>query len=291
VAECVIGRGYGRRMRRLVLPTAVLLLASCAGRSSPDPISQDVAATGAAQPVTLREVTDGDSLVVTLGDEDVEVRLLGINAPEADECHGGAARDALQALVAGADLSMERGGGDRDQYGRLLRFLFADGESVNAAMVREGHALATHTDHPLRDDFLALDAAAYEEGRGMWASDACGPPPPAGVHFGEAEPNPPGDEAAAPEREWIEIDNDSGTAVAMEGWVLRDESSRHRYTFPAGFTLPSAATVRVFSGCGEPSAGALWWCTGAVWSNGGDTAILQDEHGTVVDRDRLPARS
>jgi endonuclease YncB( thermonuclease family) len=291
VAECVIGRGYGRRMRRLVLPAAVLLLASCAGRSSPDPISPDVAATGAAQPVTLREVTDGDSLVVTLGDEDVEVRLLGINAPEIDECHGAAARDVLQALVSGADLSMQRGGDDHDQYGRLLRWLTAGDESVNAALVRDGHAIAIHTDHPLRDDFLALDDTAFEEGRGMWAPDACGPPPPAGVRFSDAEPNPPGDDAAEPEREWVEIGNESGTAVAMGGWVLRDESSQHRYTFPAGFTLPSGATVRVFSGCGEPAAGALWWCTGAVWSNGGDTAILQDEHGTVVDRTRLPARS
>lgn len=277
-------------MRRLIL-AAVVLITACTDASPPDATVPDAAGPGDTEVVALRSVTDGDSLVVRRGDEDVEVRLLGINAPERDECHGKAARDALAALVTGADLTMRRGGDDRDRYGRLLRYLDAGDTSVNAAMVRDGHALALHTDHPRRDDFLALDDTAYVEGRGMWAPDACGPPPPAGISLGAAEPNPPGDDAAAPEGEWIEIDSGSDTEVTMGGWVLRDESSRHRYTFPAGYTLPPGTTVRVSSGCGEPTAGVLWWCAGAVWSNGGDTAILQDAAGTVVDRKRLAAPS
>ncbi len=274
-------------MRRLLASAAtIVLLAACASSSPPATIPPD------AVPATLVTVRDGDSLVVDIGDlAEVEVRLIGINAPESDECHGAAARAALESLVAGADLTVQRDGDDRDQYGRLLRYLFADGDLVNAALVRDGHALAVHGLHSRRDEFLALDDAAYRQGRGMWASDACGAPPPDGPRLTDAAWDPPGNDAEQPEREWVEITNQSDQDVAMDGWLLRDESSQHRFTFPAGFTLHPMETVRVHSGCGEPATGHLWWCTGAVWSNGGDTAILQDGDGTVADRLRAPAPS
>ncbi len=279
-------------MRLLLAACGVVLLAACGAAPPPATTSGLGAVPTGGEPVTLVTVRDGDSLVVALdGGDEVEVRLVGVNAPEAAECHGAAARAALESLVSGATLSLERDGDDLDQYGRLLRYLFADGELVNARLVEQGDALAVQSPHPRRDEFLALDEDAYENGRGMWGAGACGPPPPAGPHFTAAAWDPPGNDAEQPDREWVEIGNGGDHDVAIGGWVLRDESSQHRYTFPPGFMLRPGEAVRVHSGCGEEAAGRLSWCAGAVWSNDGDTAILQDEHGTVVDRLRSSAPS
>ena len=75
-------------------------------------------------------------------------------------------------------------------------------------------------------------------------------------------------------------------AVDMTGWGVRDESSSHRFTFPAGFALDPGARVRIHSSCGTSSADELSWCTSgsAIWSNDGDTAFLLDPSGNIVDR-------
>ncbi|NIR38769.1 MAG: lamin tail domain-containing protein [Actinobacteria bacterium] len=41
------------------------------------------------------------------------------------------------------------------------------------------------------------------------------------------------------------------------------------------------------TGCGSDGGGELHWCAdGPVWSNGGDTVILQDTFGNVVAQRR-----
>jgi micrococcal nuclease len=88
-------------------------------------------------------VTDGDTL--RCGDE--RVRLLGIDAPEMHGCapwrqcvpgDGAAARAALEALVRGRTLTIERVGVDR--YGRTLGVVWADGANLSCAMVTAGQA-------------------------------------------------------------------------------------------------------------------------------------------------------
>ena len=70
----------------------------------------------------------------------------------------------------------------------------------------------------------------------------------------------------------------------LADWTLRDESSRNRYVF-IGLNLKPGMSVTVRTGCGEDHFDTLYWCSEqAVWSNDGDTAILQDHHGSVVDR-------
>ena len=48
--------------------------------------------------------------------------------------------------------------------------------------------------------------------------------------------------------------------------------------------LEPGAMVTVYTGCGTPTADALYWCqTGSgVWNNGGDTAFLLDPNGNTV---------
>ena len=100
--------------------------------------------------------------------------------------------------------------------------------------------------------------------------------------------NPGGRDSDDMNGEWVAIANTGSQQVDMSGWILRDESTQNRFHFPAGFELASATEVVVHVGCGDDSQTDLYWCAeDPIWSNGGDTAILQLPSGTVVSRDRF----
>ncbi|NML73288.1 thermonuclease family protein [Rhizobium sp. S-51] len=108
---------------------------------------------------------DGD----TLAQGNQRFRLEGIDAPEiaqtcgvepaVDPC-GSSARARLAAFVSEPSFSCSGGGVDR--YGRQLVRCVADGLDVNRAMVREGLAVAY-------GDYGGEEAAAREEGLGIWS--------------------------------------------------------------------------------------------------------------------------
>src|SRR5215208_1279198 len=105
-----------------------------------------------SQPVTLIEVTDGDTIRVDVDGRNELVRLILIDAPEIQdpnnppECFGQEATTYLSWLLSlGGDLYLETDVSDRDRFGRLLRYVwldFGDGEVylVNEALVRAGYA-------------------------------------------------------------------------------------------------------------------------------------------------------
>jgi endonuclease YncB( thermonuclease family) len=234
-------------------------------------------------------VIDGDSLVVSVDGEEAEVRLTGINAPEGSDCHGDQSRDTLKELLASGDVTLVSDVEDTDQYGRLLRYLYVRGLNINLALLASGDAIALQGDHSGNADFAAVSDAAAKEGLGMWGPDACGEStPPTGVVIADHEHDPAGSDEDAMNSEWVAIANEGDSSVDMSGWILRDESTQHRYYFPEGFELPSRDEVIIRSGCGTDTATDLHWCAGGpVWSNGGDTVILQLPGGTVVARERF----
>jgi endonuclease YncB( thermonuclease family) len=228
-------------------------------------------------------VLDGDSLLVDFGGTEVEVRLLGVNAPERDECFDQEARARLSEL-AGDRVRLT--GGDEDRFGRWLRYAYdGAGSHINHQLVIEGMALAVTTDHALLDEFKEAEADAFGARRGRWHPDACGPPVPGDLAIVDLEPDAPGRDSANPNGEWIEIENHGAAAVDLTGWSLQDESSSHRFAFPGGFELGPGAGVRILSGCGDPDSTTLFWCDeDPVWTNSGDTAYLLEPSGNVVDR-------
>ncbi len=77
------------------------------------------------QAATVRRVVDGDSLVLTDGRE---VQLIGVDAPEAEECAGDEAMAHVRARVDGRDVTLHREPGvDRDRSGRPLFYIRYDG--------------------------------------------------------------------------------------------------------------------------------------------------------------------
>lgn len=242
--------------------------------------------------VTLASVTDGDTVRVQFVDNTIEkVRLIGINTPESGECFADEATSAITSLLTGQTFTMTSDTSDRDQFGRLLRYLWLDdGTFVNESLVLNGFALAR--DYPPDSDFserlTAAEEAASIDGLGIWSPDACGPASEALIEITNIRFDAPGDDNDNLNGEWVDIKNHDTSATTMTAWVLKDESAVHRYTFPSGYTLRAGSTVRVFTGCGTNTSSNLYWCNGrgAVWNNSGDTGFLLDPNGNLVDQYR-----
>ena len=263
---------------------AAALVAPPSASSSGDP--SDVPPSGAIE-VTVVGITDGDTLDVRLADGSVEpVRLIGINSPEGGECFAEESTAALTALAPpGSEIAMTDDSSDRDQYDRLLRYLWVGGLSVNEELVRRGAAIARRypPDTAMADRLDQAQADAQDAGPGLWAPNVCGRVSDAEVRIVGLVADPPGDDNEVLNDEWVRVRNARSEPVNLTGWTIKDESASHRYSFPPSFLLGPAQSVAIHSGCGDDTAADLYWCNqgSAIWNNDGDTAFLVDPNGNI----------
>ena len=135
-----------------------------------------------ARPETavVSRVVDGDTVELSGGRL---VRYIGIDTPEVRRRRGGewvvdpepfgmAARDANAALVQGKRVFLEYDVEERDKYGRLLAYVYVDGEMVNATLMRDGYAqpLTIPPNVKHAGEFRRLAAEARQASRGLWAA-------------------------------------------------------------------------------------------------------------------------
>lgn len=127
---------------------------------------------------TVVAVLDGDTIDVQLADGARErVRYIGIDTPEENsngvpECFAQEATVANQQWVAGKTITLVSGNENRDQYSRLLRYVYVDGELVNELLVRDGFAV-TLTIPPntrLASTFQKHERDAQAQARGLWGA-------------------------------------------------------------------------------------------------------------------------
>jgi micrococcal nuclease len=122
---------------------------------------------------------DGDT--VELSDGRL-VRYIGVDTPEVRRRKNGAwvldpepfaeaARDANAAWVQGKRVKLEYDVERHDRYGRLLAYVYVDGEMVNEKLVREGYAktLTIPPNVAYAEVFRGLAADARRMKRGLWA--------------------------------------------------------------------------------------------------------------------------
>jgi endonuclease YncB( thermonuclease family) len=222
------------------------------------------------------EVFDGDSFAV----EGDQVRMLGINAPEAGECYGDEARDRLSALIEGRDVQLTALD-ERDRFDRLLAYVTVDRHDVAETLLGDGMAIAVQSEHDRNAAYVDAAARAAADGRGLWSPDACGTPTGADVSIDQIAYDPAGPDGEALNGEYVEIVNTSDAAVDLGGWTLRDESSSNRLALDRSIGAGERLTVR--TGCGDDTADIAYWCSELpVWSNAGDTAFLLDPNGNIV---------
>ena len=242
--------------------------------------------TDLADVVTVTAIIDGDTFDVTTAAGDPErVRLFGVNTPETGECLSDEATDLLTELLTDASVTLETDRTDRDRYGRLLRYVFADGIFVNSELARQGLALArsVEPDTARSSELAEAQLEAQRERRPIWAPDACGPASPVSLEITDVAYDPPGDDGQDLNGEWIRIRNTGLDDADLGGWTVRDESSSNRYRFAAGTAIRAGGSIVLHTGCGTDTDTRFFWCKSgsAVWSNTGDTVLLQDTNGST----------
>jgi micrococcal nuclease len=236
---------------------------------------------------TVLKVVDGDTLQVsimggsfpgTTAGATEELRIIGIDAPEKGEDFSAAATAALERLVGSQEIELDADQDARDQYGRLLAYVFLeDGTFVDAEMLRQG--LATLYIVPPNERFTdKLEQAqtdAQDAHRGIWAATK-----PSPVEIVTVRYNPPGDDNQELNEEYVVFR--VTVAGDLKGYAVEDESGKH-FDFPS-HVYQKGQTVTLHSGQGTNTAADVYWgfTTSAVWNNGGDTVKVLDPQGHIV---------
>jgi micrococcal nuclease len=121
------------------------------------------------------EVVDGDTFMLESGES---VRLLGINTPEHGEPGADLAKAFLIQLVYMRQVRLKKDQNDRDDYDRLLRYVYIDDIFVNAELVRMGLAEARSypPDTLYRELLEGIERIAVRNSKGLWAFSVFQPP-------------------------------------------------------------------------------------------------------------------
>lgn len=112
-------------------------------------------------------IADGDTMtILTKGDKQIKIRLLGIDAPEKGQDYGNKSRQFLYDLCYGKNVKIKKD--SEDQYGRVLGVVYIDGVNVNEELVRNG--LAWYYRHFVNDPRLdSLEQLAQKEKLNIWS--------------------------------------------------------------------------------------------------------------------------
>lgn len=139
---------------------AALLIAGLTTTAQPAPAASTTIEARA------QRVVDGDSLWIEPagGGVPIELRLLGIDAPEICQPWGPEAKQALAELVAGRELRVDLGA--VDVHGRRLGTVYVDSRNVNRTLVQEGHAWSARYKWD-RGPYVADERMARALGRGL----------------------------------------------------------------------------------------------------------------------------
>jgi len=121
--------------------------------------------------VKVSAIIDGDTIVIESGES---VRLIGIDSPERGDPYYFEARDKLSSLVNNETVLLERDKENKDEYGRLLRYVWFYNVFINAEMVKSGYA--TVYPYPPNIKYIDLLDKCQEEARksniGIWYEES-----------------------------------------------------------------------------------------------------------------------
>lgn len=115
-------------------------------------------------------VADGDTLTLrTQSGESETIQLFGIDAPERGQQHGAEAKAALEALVLNKTITVTASG--RDDFGRVNGKVYLNGEYINLALVKDGHAWHSDKYGPNEGDLRAAQKKAQSSRKGLWEEE------------------------------------------------------------------------------------------------------------------------
>lgn len=273
--------------------------------------------------VTINRVVDGDTVEARFPNGEIDtIRLLGVDTPETSygdvspgEYEGfestTAAKDHLYNWGQQADqyatttladeevrLVIDEEADRRGYFGRMLAYIYVDGENFNKQLLANGYARLYESDFSKESEFEALEQTARDNDAGLWGfeessqsnDERSGDESTAGnttaITVTDIHADADGNDNENLNGEYIELTNTGDEAVDISRWTVADAAG-HRYVIPPGNVLDSGAAVTIYTGSGTNTDSELYWGSGsAIWNNGGDTIILKTSDGeVVVERD------
>ncbi|SFL34579.1 micrococcal nuclease [Gracilibacillus orientalis] len=129
---------------------------------------------------TVSRVVDGDTVNIELDGQEETVRLLLVDTPETKhpklpvQPFGQEASDFAVEKLTGKDIQIEFDGPERDNYDRLLGYIWVDGDNFNQLLVEKGLARYAYVYDPPythQDEMKQAEQQAREAGIGIWSID------------------------------------------------------------------------------------------------------------------------
>lgn len=126
----------------------------------------------------VTKVVDGDTIKVKVGNREETVRLLLIDTPETVhpdkpvQPFGPEASAFVEEMLEGETVELEKDVSERDRYGRLLAYVYIDGESVQKMLLERGLARVAYIYEPnvkYVEEYRAVQEEAQREGKGIWS--------------------------------------------------------------------------------------------------------------------------
>lgn len=181
-------------MVRILLLLLALILSGCKVQEAPKKVQeapQQVSVKPKGTECIVKRVVDGDTFVCVRGNEEIKVRLIGVDTPESsanqkayrDSAKTGQSLDEIikmgqeakkftsSILKPGTKVYLETDVQPTDKYGRLLAYVWLeDGRMLNEILIREGYA-QVYTIPPnvkYAEHFLEAQRKAREERKGFW---------------------------------------------------------------------------------------------------------------------------
>lgn len=142
-------------------------------------LTSDDGQAGDSESILVTRVIDGDTIVVADGRH---IRLIGVDTPETVHptkpvgCYGPEASAFNKKLLEGKQVTLERDKEEHDVYDRPLRYVYLDGQDVQALLIAQGYGRADNfppnTKH--RAEYMALQKEAKAAKRGLWGEPCNG---------------------------------------------------------------------------------------------------------------------
>lgn len=125
-------------------------------------------------------VVDGDTFIINYNGKEERVRLIGVDTPESvhpneekNTAFGKKVSNFSKEKLTNKEVQIEFDVSQRDKYGRLLCYVYVDGQMYNKLLLEEGLAkVATYPPNiKYVEDFTKIQKEARENKKGMWQDE------------------------------------------------------------------------------------------------------------------------